>query len=57
MTKEQFAREARYGAAMAIARSMLKQGCITDKDYRKIDKIFLRKHKPIIGFLSANLVD
>jgi len=53
MTKKQFDRERDYGAVMSIARAMLKQGCITDKEYNKIDTIFLRKYKPIIGLLRA----
>jgi len=53
MTKEQFNRESDYNAVMSIARAMLKQGCITDKEYRRIDTIFLRKYRPIIGTLRA----
>jgi len=53
MTSEQFSRERDYGAVMSIARALLKQGCITDKEYHKIDTIFLRKYKPIIGELRA----
>ena len=53
MTKEQFDREKNYGAAMAVARSMLSKGLISEKDYRKIDTIYSRKYRPIIGALPA----
>jgi len=53
MTNEQLNRERDYGAVMSIARAMLKQGCITDKEYNKINTIFLRKYMPIIGTLRA----
>ena len=49
MTKEQFDREKNYGASMAVARSMLSSGIINDKDYRKIDTIFKKKYRPLIG--------
>jgi len=53
MTNEQFNRERDYGAVMSIAAAMLKQGCITDKEYQKISTVFLHKFKPIIGELRA----
>ena len=53
MNKEQFERESRYGAAMALAREMLNKGLISDKDYCKIDTIFKRKYRPIIGALQT----
>ena len=53
MTSEQFTRERDYGAVMAVARVMLKQGCISNKEYRKISAYFLRKFEPIIGALRA----
>ena len=53
MTKEQFNREISYNTAMAIARSLLTNGLISDKDYRKIDTMFKKKYRPIIGGLSA----
>ena len=51
MTKEQFARETRYETAMAVARVMLKNGVIDERDFRKIDTILRRKHRPPIGGL------
>ena len=49
MSKEQFGREARYGAAMAAARAMLKSGILTERDYREIDTMMRRKYRPLIG--------
>jgi len=51
VTNGQFERETNYGAAMAIARSMLTKGLINDRDYRKIDTMFRKKYKPLIGGL------
>jgi len=56
MTKEQFDRETRFGAAMAAARAMLSKGILTDKDYRKIDTILRRKYRPVIGSLQAEFI-
>ena len=50
MTKEQFDREKHYGAAMAVARSMLSKGIITQDEYIKIDAMFTEKYRPLIGF-------
>lgn len=33
-----------YYAAMAVARSMLKKGIITEKEYADIDTIIAKKH-------------
>ena len=55
MTKDQLERETNYGAAMAIARSMLTKGLITEKDFRKIDTMFRKKYRPIIGGLQAKI--
>jgi uncharacterized membrane protein len=53
VTKEQFERQKNYGASMAVARAMLSKGLISDKEYRKIDTIFKRKYRPVIGALNA----
>ena len=55
MTNEQFERESNYGAAMAIARSMLERGLISEKDYRKIDTKFKKKYRPLIGGMEAKI--
>ena len=53
MTKEQFDREKRYGAAISVAKAMLSKGLVTEEEYRKIDTILLGKYCPIIGSLQA----
>ena len=49
MTKEQFARERDYGAAVLIAKTLLRAGLISEREYRKIDTILTRKYQPVIG--------
>ena len=49
MTKEQFDREKHYGAVMAMARAMLSKGIITEDEYTKIDAMFRKKYRPLIG--------
>ena len=53
MSNAQFERESRYGAALAVARSMLKKGIIGDKDFLKIETMFKQKYNPVIGGYSA----
>jgi uncharacterized membrane protein len=49
MTPEQFDREKKYQAALAIARSMLRQGIIDDDDFNKTEEHLRRKFCPFIG--------
>jgi len=49
MTKEQFDREMKYQAALAMARAMLKQGIITEADFNKTEAILREKFCPFIG--------
>jgi len=51
MSKEQFEKEKNYRVFLSIAKSMLKNGIITDDDYCKIDTILKAKYRPIIGSL------
>ena len=51
MNPEQFSRQLDYGAAMALARDMLKQGIINRNDYIKIDLTMNDKFKPIIRYI------
>ena len=51
MSKEQFEREKNYRVSLAIAKSMLKKGIITDDDYSIIDTMLKDKYRPIIGSL------
>lgn len=49
MTKEQFEREKKYQAALAVARSMLRHGVINDGDLVRIEARLKEKFKPILG--------
>ncbi len=51
MSQEQFNREKDYQAALSIAKGLLLAGIITDKEYRHIDTILRKKHRPILGSL------
>ena len=53
MTKEQFNREKRYGAAISVAKNMLSKGLITEEEYHKIDTIFVGKYRPVFGSLQV----
>ena len=49
MTKEQFEREKKYQAALAVARSMLRQGVINEADLRRMEARLKEKFKPVLG--------
>lgn len=49
MTKEQFEREKKYQAALAVARSMLKQDVINEDDFLRIEAKLREKFRPILG--------
>ena len=53
MTHEQFDREKNYRVALTIAKSMFKQGLITDLEYRQIDTLLIGKYSPVIGGLCS----
>ena len=43
-----------YQTTMHIARKMLCDGIISEEEYHRVDKIFLKKYKPIFGTLFSN---
>ncbi len=49
MTKEQFDREKKYQAALAVARDMLKKEVINEEDFLRIEDKLKRKFQPILG--------
>lgn len=53
MTNGQFEREKNYRVAVSIAKTMLKRGLITSHEYRRIDKILIRKYRPVFGGLCG----
>ena len=54
MSKEDMRREKLYQTTMHIARKMLKEGIISEDEYRRVDTIFLEKYKPVLGTLFSN---
>ena len=51
MTAEQFERERKYSAAIALAKTMLGKALITHQEYGEIRQMFVQKYRPIIGGL------
>ena len=51
MNKEQFRREKDYGAALAIAGTLLHRELITTGEYRKVKAALVKKYRPVIGSL------
>ncbi len=51
MNHEQFNREINYRVSIAIAKSMLLKKLITEQEYKKIDRILIKKYNPVIGGL------
>ncbi len=54
MTQEQFDREKKYQAALAVARSLLREGIIDDDDFTKVEDVLRRKFCPLIGAFRAD---
>lgn len=55
MSKEEFRNEKLYQTTMHLARKMLEEGIISEKEYRQIDTIFLEKYKPVFGTLFSDI--
>ncbi len=55
MTKEEFHNEKMYQATMALARQMLREGLITEEEYREVEAVFLKKYKPVLGEIFSNI--
>lgn len=53
MSEKEFRAELRYRMSLSVARSMLEEGAITGEEYREIDTILLKKHRPVLGTLLA----
>ena len=47
MTSDQFEREMRYQAMMAISQQMLNEGILSADDFEKIDGYLREKYRPI----------
>lgn len=55
MRKEEFRNEKLYQTTMQIARKTLKEGIISEEEYRRIDTIFLEKYRPVFGTLFSDI--
>ncbi len=55
MTEEQFEREKLYQASMNLFKSMLENGLITEEQYAIIDTKMLKKYRPLLGTLFAEI--
>ena len=51
MTDAQFESEKEYQVRMSLLKEMLELSLITEKEYGKIDTVFIEKHAPIFGTL------
>lgn len=47
MKAERFEREKRYQVMMAICRSMLRQGVLSDVDFAAADRFLREKYQPV----------
>lgn len=54
MNNQQFRREKEYGTALTIAKTLLKRGLITQREYRTIKAALMQKHRPVIGSLQKD---
>ena len=55
MSEREMQNEKLYQATMAMTRSMLNQGLITEDEYRQIDTIFTEKYAPSSGTLFSDI--
>ena len=55
MRKDEFQNEKLYQTTMSITRKMLKEGIISEEEYRRIDTIFLEKYRPVFGTLFSDI--
>ncbi|MDO4344463.1 MAG: hypothetical protein Q4C50_06625 [Eubacteriales bacterium] len=53
MDKEQFRAERLYQMSISVAKSMLKKGVISEKEFLEIDTILLKKYRPTLGTLLS----
>lgn len=51
INKKKFKAEKLYSISLSVAKSMLKKGIISKKEYMEIDAILLDKYRPILGTL------
>ena len=50
-----FKNEKMYQTTMHLARKMLSDGVISEKEYCRIDTMFTQKYKPVFGTLFSDI--
>ena len=53
VSEKEFRAELRYRVSLSVAKSMLKEGVISQEEYQQIDTILLEKYRPTLGTLLA----
>lgn len=53
MDNTEFYNELHYQIAIQAAQTLLKNGSLSEDEYRQIDTILLRKYKPILSTLLS----
>ena len=53
MSKEQFKAERLYLVSLFVAKSMFREGIISEEEYEEIDTILLEKYRQVLGTLLA----
>lgn len=53
MSEQEFDREKRYQAAMQIADALLKNGSVSEEEYRQIKTKLLEKYRPTLSTLLS----
>lgn len=51
MNGQQFEQEKNYRVALAIAKAMLSKEIIDKRDFKKINKLLVKKYNPVVGSL------
>lgn len=55
MSEKKFWKEKLYQTTMYLARKMLKEDIISEGEYQQINALFLKKYRPVLGGLFANI--
>lgn len=53
MSEENIRSDMLYHVSLSIAKTMLKQGIITEREYTAMDKFLLKKYQPYLGKLMS----
>ena len=53
MDNTEFYNELHYQIAIQAAQTLLKNGSVSEDEYRQIDTILLKKYKPILSMLLS----